>query len=670
MKEVPFGGYRNREARQRTPFDAALTASDCVLDDDSVKGRNGYRDLTGATFGSSGDSVQGMWRYRPDRDSARTVVVAGGGVNLVTDPTSQTASDAAVSGLATPFAGTAAISGAQLGTSFYLGTDESAVAMRRVNWTSPSTYALESLEAIPKFDKPLGAVSTTLSWSLFSALTPTYTGTIVVQTSANTGFTNMDSAWRGFAATNNGADDPIQGAAATYDITTPVVATSYDWLAVTISPHDEGGSAGNRRIAVQVSSDNTTYYTVGSVWDVPPTAGAPNLLFCDLRNLLASVRASVRYIKFLVEGASGGKFIVYGYMFLPSMFLPNPPQFYVDAFNSSTGQMSPISAAAETSGLQPLTVGQANPASYPDSYVTSDYPAKTGANLDMFNATNSRVFNRAAGLAMPRIEEIGGTIVISGTTSAYTGTLTVRLWMDTANGRRLISTASKAAGTAYSFTVGYSDAFLANQLYKAGGVGPRTNALASKDQRLIGGFQNRLYISSYTPTSATSNPFPQWPDIAVEDSDGWSFDIAPAKDEQIVGLSGEGDALYILTNLACYTMSDLRPNSLPYKVFQRGCVSRRGFCYAEDRFFWAAYDGIYVSSNRTDASEMSEEVRRHYIETFAPDCHVCLGYDLATRSLIACRDTALLRYNFLTRKWTTGTLAHSVRHMAFWIDPA
>jgi hypothetical protein len=233
---------------------------------------------------------------------------------------------------------------------------------------------------------------------------------------------------------------------------------------------------------------------------------------------------------------------------------------------------------------------------------------------------------------------------------------------------------NKAASTAYSFTLGYSDAVLSNQLYKPGGVAPRMNALGARAGRLIGGYLNRVYISSFTPTSDKTNPYVQWPDIATEDSDGWSFDIAPGADEQVTGVDGHGDSTYILTNLAVYSLSDLRPNSVPYKVFQRGVVSRAGFVYAEDRLFWMAWDGLYMAVNRSQVEELSLPIRRLYRDTFLPDSNACIGYDAATRSLIMIRDNMMLRYCFAAargKEWTgPHTLADNVRFIATWLDPA
>jgi len=667
LELVPFGGLASLYNDNLIPLSSALTASDCFLDNGAVVGRNGYRSvLSGAVVGSG--TVQHIGRFRPSATAAVTVVVVAGEVFVVSDPTTVTSSDGVATTKGTPFGTTANISGAQLATNYYLASDETGVAMQRIEFTAPSTYTLVSLGSINDPNPPLGSVNSSLSWTLFSSKTPTYTGTIVVQTNANTGFTNMDSAWRGFSATNNGNDDPVYGAIAKYDMTTPFDATTYDWVAVAVSPHDEGGSRGDRRIAIDVSPDGSTYSSIGSIWDVPKAGGAPNLIFCDLRNLPAATRSAIRYWQFRVEGTSGGKFIVYGYMYLPIMMRPNPPKFYIDIYNGSTGQQSKISSEAKTSLAQVLTVPQANPAQYPDSYMTSNSPAKSGSSLAIFSDANPRIFNgpQASGKAMPALTDIGGIITISGTTPSYSGTLTVRLWLDTETGRRLVTTVDKAGSTAYSFTVGYSDAVLSNQQYRPGGVSQKLSALAAHAGRLTGGNLNRWYISSFTPTSDKSNPYVQWPDIAVEDSDGWSFDVAPGPKEYILAENGEGDAVFTLTNEACYQMTDLRPNSLPYLVFRRGAVGRQAYIYAEDRWFWAAFDGVYEAANRSNAEEMTAAVRRTYTDWLIPTSTLCMGYQ--SRKLYIFQDTRYMRFDFVSKTWTTGTLAHNIRMVACWND--
>jgi hypothetical protein len=200
------------------------------------------------------------------------------------------------------------------------------------------------------------------------------------------------------------------------------------------------------------------------------------------------------------------------------------------------------------------------------------------------------------------------------------------------------------------------------------------NALGANPQRLIALYENRVYISSYIPTSATqpnptastSNPYPQWPDIALEDADGWSFDIAPGPTELGMVCNGQGDAVYIVTTEACYAMTDLTPNSLPFLVLRKGTSSRFAAGYWEDRFFWGAYDGIYMASGKSHWEEWTKPVRRLYQDTLIPDANLCLGYHSGERAIYAFQDTRYMRFYFPNQRWTDGTYPANVRMALGW----
>src|SRR5262249_54954861 len=157
-----------------------------------------------------------------------------------------------------------------------------------------------------------------------------------------------------------------------------------------------------------------------------------------------------------------------------------------------------------------------------------------------------------------------------------------------------------------------------------------------------------------------------FPAIALEEADGWAFDIAESNAEQVLSLIS-GDALYVLTNENMFVMNDLSPNSDPVKVFSRGVIGRQASVWAEDALFWVAHDGIYAGVNRTQPKELSQEIRRLFRSWFNPDGTVCLGYQ--NRKLYALCGTRMLRYDFVKGRWSRHTLAHAHSFTACWRDP-
>jgi hypothetical protein len=669
LEPVPIGGLASLDDDNLIGFDQALLADDCTLDTQAIVGRNGYRSLTAAAILGSG-VPQFLGRFRPSAASARIVAVVNGHILLITDASSDTASDGAVTDLGAVFGTTAAISGAQLASNFYLGADDG-TCLQRID----VSYVLHPLCGLPAAVAPTAALGGQLTWTAFTSLAaPTVSG-CVLQTNASTGFSGMASTWRGFTKTNNGNDDPANGSYAAYKLASTFDASGCDWLAVTVSPHTQDRFAyyaWNVEIqcAVDVAGSPGTWQTVGNIYDTPGD-GAPNLVFCDLRTLDSTTRIAIRWMRFYLTwisqsgGNSGGKFITYGFMFLPSQPADPPPfTYYVDLFDPATGTQSDLSP--------PLVVNGTNAsfASYPDSYMQWGQPTNTGGQDNLFGGNKARNFNLSAPLALPTQEQIGQVVTISGNVPAFSGfaSVTVRLWKDTSSGRRLVgSQAGVTTGGAYSITDNGALGVLANQLYAAQGNAPLLSALGAHAGRLIAGQSNRAYISSFTPTSDTTNPVPQWPAIALEDADGWSYDVSPAPTEQIKHIDGEGDAVYIATQKTVYALSDLTPGTVPYLVYKRGCLGRQAMLYAEDVVFWAANDGVYQASNVSDASEMSQDVRRLYVDWLLPNTNVCIGYQ--SRKLYVFQDTRFLRYDFVKRHWTRGTLNDTVRMVLSYTDP-
>jgi hypothetical protein len=674
LTDIPFGGLAALDDYNLIPLESAIFADDCFLDYGSVIGRNGTRSaLSGAVVGSG--SPQHIGRFRPSAVSARVVNVIAGQVFADTDPTSETASDGVIHSLGTPFGSGDAISGAGLGTNYYLGTNGTG-AMQRIN----SSYALESLQAIPQGATPSFSLSGQVTWTLFKNITPTVSG-CVVQTNSNTGMSGMQSDWRAFTATNNGNDDPAVGAYAQYKLAAAVNALGNDWLAVAVSPHDSGGTVTTWQVeidaAIDIAGSPGSFQKLGVIYDVPPVAGSPNLIFLDLRPLDPTVRSAIRWLQFSNAGSNGGKYIVYGYMFLPGKPVTPPPfNYYVDFFDGAytAGNLTaPTSIASgqqsNLTGPMIVTPGAANIASYPDSYMSVNEPHNDNVMDTVLGANTNREFNQQSGAAaFPTLAEIGSVVTFTGTAPTFTmATLTARLWKDTQSGRRLVAVATVTSGGSYTLVDNGGLGVLQNQLYTAGGVGPACNALGAHAGRLVAGLAQRVYISSFIPTSDTSNPFPQWPAIPLLDSDGWSFDIYPSSRAQIQVINGEGDGTYILTQEACYIMPSLAPNSVPYLVYDRGAMGRQAACYAEDRFFWAAYDGVYEAVNTSQVAEMTKNIRRYYTDWLAPTSVVVVVYN--DRKLYVIQGTRYLRFDFVKQVWTRGTLADSVSMACSWVDP-
>lgn len=673
LKEVPFGGLQQREADERVPFEYAIRASDCELDEDTVKGRSAYRSILTAlaTVGASG-TPQAMARFRPSLTSAKTVVVVGGSVYVVTDPTTETASDGAASLVsAGAFGTTDLISMAQLGRYMYIGSDNASKPMQRMD----SAYTLQTLETISQGIKPVLQAFNNLAFTLFKDLSAPTAVACVFGTS---GIPAGASTWRSVTLTGAN-DDPLTGATCLFNLGANFDASAYDWLVIGITPNSTNNTNG--QVDVQLARDSagpTDITTSGSIYDVPPIGGSPNLLYCDLRGLPSAVRSSVRYIKFVLSGASGGKFGVYGYLFLPSKPLANPQNYYVEFANPATGQKSPLTEALEVTirdvdVVLPL---------YPDCYVTSGNFATTSSSLDLLSNANRRIWNREAAKSMPSSKsDIGAVVTVRETLPANViAGYEARLYKDTNEGRRLVYVKTLTGGDIAATFVDLVDnggqKTLSNSKFKAGGTPPRMTALASRAGRLIAGYENTVYVSSFTPPGAISDPFPQFPAIAVEDADGYSFDIAPTKAEGVQCIV-DGDVLYVGTNERVCSLNDLTAptDGLPppfYAFSRRGVIGRRAMTYADGEdgsgfLIWASANGLHAAQNRAIGKRLTETNTRLYRSWLLPDTSLVLGYQ--DSKLFAFRGTRYIRFDFLQPRWTQGTLAHTVSQVACWSEP-
>lgn len=680
LTSIPFGSLTGRKDRNVIPFHEAISCSDCFVDTDVITPRYGsISALIGAVVGSG--TSQHLGRFQPVQTSARTIVVVGGKVYILTDPSSDAASDAVATLLGTPFSGTDTISGVALGYAYYLSTDNASNSWVRIKYNpSGDTYTLETLAAIPTPVNVRNSTSGTVTWTKFKDTTTT-ANACRVQTNSNTGFTGMNADWRGVIrggaahTTDNANDAPLasEGAYVQFKLAADFDATAYDWVAIAVSPHDGTGGNGYGtpdQVTVQVGIDSagspvTPFTDIGTTYDCPPIADSPSVIICDLRLLSAAVRSKIRYFRLTLTGSNGNTFIYYGFMFLPSPPVENPGVFYVDLYDPSTGQFSTLTDAVK------VTIPGATLQQYPESRMGNDVGKSTGGMLGPLDSSNQEIFNTQSPTVMPtpKITDIGSTVTITADAPAFTQTsLTMRLWEDTENGRRLVTsvTGVTSGQTNVSLVAPGGVGVLANQLYIAGGTPPpRATSLTAHAQRLIAIYNQRVYISSYVPTSTplVSWPYPQWPDIAIEDSDGWSFDIAPSAEEIGRHVNGRGDALYLITNEAWYLMSDLRPNSPVFQVMRRGTVGPFAVGFFEDRLFVAAWDGVYMGVGRASPIEMTETVKGTY-QDLNPDKNMCLGYCPFTRSLYVFQGNQYLRYNFPTTtdpgRWSTGTLPRAV----------
>lgn len=214
---IPFGGLRALEADQRVPLEGALSADDLYLDDATIRGRNGYRSVLPAstTIGLSGEMPQLLYRFRTSDTSARTVVVAGGYVYLLTDPSSDLASDGTLTSLGSAFGATAKISAAQVGGYLYLCSDESGVAWRRIK----PDYTMETLTYFPDPNKPTSSFSSLSMFVYRSEAGLTYTDSNLQRDT-----TVMLSTWFNCCGIAGATTDPPAGA-----YTQIKLAANADW---------------------------------------------------------------------------------------------------------------------------------------------------------------------------------------------------------------------------------------------------------------------------------------------------------------------------------------------------------------------------------------------------------------------------------------------------------
>lgn len=667
LQQIPIGGLRAHEEPELNAVGDALIANNCYVDTGGIRGRNGYRSVLPSTtlIGSGTQKAQGVWRHRVSDTSARLITVHNGNISAITDPSADDQSDGTLASIASgAFGATANISAAQLGDYLYIASDEAGVPWRRI---TPS-YAGESLVSY----NPPGAHTATLAtytWSAYRAMVGASQASVSATGCAwSTTASGLLATWYGIVGTSGDSSNPADGSTAKLTLTTAQNAAGAQWMVFAISPPTSGSS--NKHVYISVSEDDVTYTQIGDVYDTPIIGGSPNLIWCSLSGLTDAQKDAIKYIRFEVDSINDGadlRYAIYGHMIVRSRSEINPTVYYVDFYNTTSQWASPLSAKITVS----ITSADAVLPAYPDQYMHSNSFASTSSQLDPLNFSgNQRIFMAGA---VPGKDTIGAGVTINGTTPALTGPTTIRLWKETSNGLRLVTTATyPGASTAYSLTDNGGVSVLAAPRYVSNGSPPRVTALAARAQRLIGGYLNRMYISSFMPTNVYDigggkgpQPFPRFPDVATEEGDGWSFDISPGSDEIILSIVN-GDSLYICTNRVIYNMSDMSPNSQVYHVHQRGVVGRRAAIWAEQSLYWCAWDGVYACRNRADVTELSEPIRRHWRDVFKPGADVCMGYK--DRKLYVFNGDKYLRYDFVTASWTSGDLSDAPSHTVVYSD--
>jgi hypothetical protein len=652
LEEIPFGGLAALEVEEKVPVHHALDATNCYVDDNSVRGRNGYRAVTAAAIGSG--TPQGVWRYRPNGTAARTVVARGGAVSAVTDPTAETSVDGAATTLGSPFGAGAAVSAAQLGKYLYLASGETGAIWRRVN----PAFTLESITALPQPDAPT-ATAGSLTLTLLSALpAPVVAGGATVTASGIAEWTHIAGAI---------------GGTAVYTLTADQDWSATKWLFAACSPETTSGGGG--AFAIEAATAAGSFELLAVISDTPGD-GSPYAAYLSLQGLTSATRSAVRRLRFRQVGPTTDPFSVSSFMAVPSAPAPGQVSYYVTFVNSTTGQESLLSAGTEVI----YSSDGVNPPSFQAARWSHNSFLNQGVkstNPDSFGSAD--LWNRGASLSSPASSEFAALRTFTGaipTAAQYPAADTVRLWRLTSGGTRLVTSQTYGASiTTYTLIDNVGDAALSHRLYKAGGTPPPCLAMAAVNGRLLTGGDpanpNRVSISSYLPFGKDSDPFPQFPAIPLIAADGWSFDIAPTSSEGVLWCGRGDNAAYILTNEAAYLLTNLDAplSGTPplYKIWERGVISRRAACWAEEALTWCAHDGIYRTQGRGGAEELTKPIRRLFRAWFQPDATVVMGYQ--DRKLYAIRGQNLLRFDFVTETWTRHTLAHTMQHGEDWRDP-
>lgn len=676
---IPLTGFHALDNAHLLQLFQGQVVSDCFTDTDAVEGRGGYRSaLAGAIVGSG--IPQFFGRFRPSATSQRFIGVVGGNIYLITEPTSETASDGVATLLmAAAFGVTDNVCGAQDNANFYLCNDTTpAIAYRLI-----SDYSLHLLGSLPQAAQPTFSLST-LSVTKLNGLSSTGT-TLTIGASGVTDWINLSG---------------TIGLVGVYTFAGTFNWSNIAWLMVLCSP--ETVSGGNGTFKIEIGTAGGTYVPLGVISDPPNTgSGSPWVFYASLIGLDQAVLGAINKIRFTQIGPTTDPFTVYGVMPIPTAPQAGTVSYYVTYFNSVTGVESILSTPVEV-------VYNNNNVTYP-TFLTGHWAYNTFRSLGTKSSNPDTQdygdqFNKGIGLAAPASSDFSSVYTFTAsipTGAQFPNADTVRLYRSTTNGISLVGssvystdgtaanaeranstawtsgtgTASdlpanvtywQSTGTVWSITDNTGSGASANQLYTAGGPFPPSTQMTAYKGRLVSIYQNQVNISSFTPVGVSTNPVPEWPPIALIAADGWSFDVSPAPTEIGYCVNGDGDALYIGTSASVRSMSDVSPDSPTFTVLRRGVIGRQAYGYYEDKFFWCAWDGIYMSSNQSNPIELSKDIRNYYLTQFVPDGTLVMAYQ--ERKLYVFKGNLYLRYDFVKGRWSTGTIADSVKVAASWSD--
>lgn len=624
---------------------------------------------------------QGVWRFRPKSaqsapNDARTITVQGGATYAVTDPSTEINQDAVV---AFPsgqvgFLPTAQISGAQLGKYLYIGSDQAATAWQRVK----PDFTMESIAALQPGTTPTVTYST-LATVLFNPAGVTMTNALVGCT-ISTIFTD----W--VKATPSTTPNTL-----TFDTGAPANWDAYAWLAVMITPSD--GNAGNNTVSILVSSAPTSAFEQLGVINDTAGTDTPFVVYVPLNGLTSGTRAAVRYIQFSSNNTAS--YAVYGYMLVPTAPAVGIQQYFLDTYSSTSQETSGLFPALKADGTGGISVTyiQGNiviPTFHAVSQSEGSYYNAGINSLDPSILVNNpaRFYNASQPTAYPTRDQFSSIPTFTGTAPAGSYD-TLRLWRLTTTGIRLVTSQAQTPGAGYTITDSAGVYTLSNQLYIPGGPPPACIAMCGAGGRLVAGGDPanpaRFYVSSYLAFGQDIDPFPQFPAVPSLITDGWAADLAPTAAEQILALEYGDNVVYMLSNEGCYVLASTDAplyGPPPFQeVWRKGVIGREAACWADDKLFWAAHDGVYMARNRNYGGELTGagnpnlpgplegrvSVNRLYRTWLLPDSTTVVTYQDGCLNIN--RGNLYMRYHFLTNTWSRGTLANTMLFAANWRDP-
>lgn len=642
-QEKIFGGLLSSVNESKVRFDRATKANNCILDQDVVEKRGGFRPMMANNYPLSptllGKKIHGLWRHKPNN----YCFTEGGDLYTIGDCTSKESIDSFVSSTPSLFSNSP-ISCTELGKFLYM-TDS-------VVWKRIATSTIETLVSLQKGTVPVLTFNSQ-SFTKFKDLSTTP----VVNGGSN--YSTYATDWHRIQNTGNNAPCP-DGGSIQYKLDANTDWSGVEWVAFVIaSPtSSNGGNGGSVYISVakDVSGSPGTFEVLGNIHDNSDTSpGSPNLVYVNLNGLSSSVKSAIRYIKCsLSTTAAGDNWATLG--FLPINGSPGlgEQQYRVTFYHSVTKNESDPTDTL----LVEFPENALSFTSYRNVYGDKGTFKEEGTRvIDPERNNEGRDFNKGSGFASPNRGDFTQTPTFTGnipTGSQYPNSDTVRLWRLTESGWRVVTTKQLVGGeTTYSLTDNKGDSILSGTGWKPNGGLPKLTTLSSWGGRLFGGFQNTLYVSDFVPFGEDTDPYPKFAKLAIEEANGWQAEISPSKTSEEIIACISGDVPYILTNQRVMFLPSLFPTTTPELIYHRGVIGRNAVLYAEASLFWVGSDGVYFSSDRASVTELTVEVRDTFYSWLEPDDTVCMGYK--DRKLYVFKGNKFIRYDFVSENWTTGT---------------